>query len=110
MTTKREYFNAIKEIVADNEELTKFVEHELELLDKKTNSNSKKKTEKALADRVIMDEIVTVLNGRMTITEITKALDNKYSANKVSAMVKKLKDSGEVIRTEEKKVAYFEVA
>jgi DNA-binding transcriptional regulator GbsR (MarR family) len=66
-----------------------------------------------MADISIMNEILEVLttNGtRMTNGEITKALDNKYSANKVSAMVKKLKDGGDVIRTEEKKVAYFEVA
>ena len=35
--TKRDYFAQLKEIVKDNAELVAFIDHELELLNKKAN-------------------------------------------------------------------------
>ena len=49
-------------------------------------------------------------SGRLyTITEITKEMPfgTELSTQRVSALVRQLKESGKVVRTEEKRKAYF---
>ena len=75
--TKRDYFNALLGIaeVKANDELVKFIEHELELLAKK-NSSEKKPTAVQVANEGIKAVIVETLakNGKMmTISEMQKA-------------------------------------
>ena len=41
--TKREKFNMVLEMVKDNAELKEFIEHELELLEKKSGSSKETK-------------------------------------------------------------------
>ena len=48
--TKRENYTAIRAIVADNAELVAFIDHELELLDKKNSKRSDKPTAKQTAN------------------------------------------------------------
>ena len=43
--TKREYFAQLREVVADNPELVAFIDHEVELLNKKNSGNSQTKTQ-----------------------------------------------------------------
>ena len=72
------------------------------------------KTEKP-ENAEIRSAILEVLaNGKARISDITKGvnsiLESDYSSNKVSAQVTILKNEGTVVRTVEKKIAYFEVA
>ena len=39
--TKKEMFDAIRKVVIDNEEMVAFIDHEIELLDRKSNSPRK---------------------------------------------------------------------
>lgn len=76
--------------------------------DKKNSAKSAKVSEEQNA---VIAEIVAVMGDKpMTITEICKALDNKYANQRVSAYIKKLVESGQVVRTEDKRKAYFALA
>ena len=110
--TKREFFGEIKEIVKGNAELVAFIDHELELLDKKTSAKSTKVNTEQVE---LMDKIIDALNeiGRsVTISELQKenAEMAEYSNQKLSAMLKKLVDNKQVTKMIEKKKSYFMVA
>lgn len=108
--TKREYFAKLKSIVSDNAELVAFIDHEVELLDKK-NSAPRKPTTKQLDNEGYKATILANLEGKMTISEIVKSVfNNDLSNQKVSALVGQLVDDGVVVRTVEKRKAYFEKA
>ena len=109
--TKREFFGEIKEIVKGNAELVAFIDHELELLDKKTSAKSTKVNTEQVE---LMDKIVNALNeiGRsVTISELQKenAEMAEYSNQKLSAMLKKLVDNKQVTKMVDKKKSYFMV-
>ena len=107
--TKVEMFKAIM----DNYNLSKaeveFIEHEIELLEKK---NSSRKPTKAQAENEeIKAKILEVMEvGKAyTVTEIQKAVGLE-SNQKASALIRQLKESDLVIRKEEKGKAYFSLA
>lgn len=110
--TKRDLFLEVREVVAGNEELVAFVDHELELLNKKTSTKSTKVNEEQVA---LMEKIVNALNeiGRsVTISELQKenAEMAEYSNQKLSAMLKKLVDNKQVTKIVDKKKSYFTTA
>ena len=110
--TKREFFGEIREIVKENTELIAFIDHELELLDKKTSAKSTKVNTEQVE---LMNKIVNALNeiGRsVTISELQKenAEMAEYSNQKLSAMLKKLVDNKQVTKIVDKKKSYFMVA
>ena len=110
--TKREFFGEIKEIVKGNAELVAFIDHELELLDKKTSAKSTKVNTEQVE---LMGKIVNALNkiGRsVTISELQKenAEMAEYSNQKLSAMLKKLVDNKQVTKMIDKKKSYFMIA
>ena len=110
--TKREFFGEIREIVKENTELVAFIDHELELLDKKTSAKSTKVNTEQVE---LMRKIVNALNkiGRsVTISELQKenAEMAEYSNQKLSAMLKKLVDNKQVTKMVDKKKSYFMVA
>lgn len=113
--TKRDNFNKLLTIdaVIQDEQLVKFIEHELALLDKKSASHSTAKSANQKANDEIKKIIIDALAklGKSTITELqTKDEEmGKYSNQKLSALLKQLVDSKDVIRTLDKKKAYFEI-
>ena len=114
--TKRDYYNALLNIaeVKANDELVKFIEHELELLAKK-NSSEKKPTAVQMANEGIKSVIVETLaeNGKMmTISEMQKvnAELGEMSNQRISALVRQLMNDEKVVRVEEKRKAYFKIA
>lgn len=112
--TKREMYEAIKAKYDLTEDEVKFIDHELELLAKK-NSGEKKPTATQIANEGIKKDIVEYLEGvdkPKTVTEIMKGVDScaDLSNQRVSALVRQLKDNGTVVRTEEKGRAYFAIA
>ena len=110
--TKREMFEQIKSHLTDPAEVA-FVEHELELLAKK-NSGEKKPT----AQQVENDNIKTAIaegmtpNRLYTVTEIQKEIPEcaELSNQRVSALLRQMKDDGIITRTEDKRKAYFSIA
>ena len=111
--TKRDYFNILKgaypTTAEDYNEVIGFIDHELELLEKK-NSADKKPTATQVANEGIKTEIYNKMvanGGLMTITDIQKELDSELSNQRVSALVRQLVNDGKVERTEEKRKAYF---
>ena len=110
--TKRMRFEQIKSLVSDNEELVAFIDHEIELLDKK-NSRSGKPTKTQVENETIKNTIFNTLQiaGKpMTVTQLLAAEELKGLSNqKVSALLTQLRDVNKVVRTVEKKVAYYSI-
>lgn len=106
--TKREFFAELKAIVADNEELVAFIDHEVELLDNKRGKSSKP-TKTQVENEGIKARIVEYLNNTGEATRIKGLQDNgfDYSTSKLSALLKQLVDANKVEKFYEKKVAYF---
>lgn len=107
--TKKDLFLEVREVVAGNEELVAFIDHELELLNKKASTKSTKVNDEQVA---LMEKIVNALNeiGRgVTISELQKenAEMAEYSNQKLSAMLKKLVDNKQVTKIVDKKKSYF---
>lgn len=112
--TKRDNFNALLgiEAVKADEALVAFIEHEIELLDKK-NSADKKPTATQVANKGIKETLVASMEAgkRYTVTELLKAVGDEALTNqKVSALLRQLVAEGAVIKTEDKRKSYFEVA
>ena len=108
--TKREMFEQIKSHLTDPAEVA-FVEHELELLAKK-NSGEKKPTAQQVANESLKQTIIEVLTdngGLMTVTDVQKSCEelSVLSNQRVSALLRQLKDDGKVERVEDKRKAYF---
>lgn len=110
--TKRERFGEIKEIVEGlgRTDLVEFVNHELELLDKKASSKTMTASQKENAEiKTKIVEKLVELGRSITISELQKEGFENYSNQKLSALLKQLVDTKEVVRTTDKKKAYFGV-
>ena len=111
--TKKIFYNELLEIVKGNVELETFINHELELLDKKSNSKTPSKTQ--IENENIKDTILNVLVNcakELTITDI-QAQDTalaELSNQKISALLTQLIKEQKVVRIVDKKKAYFKVA
>lgn len=111
--TKREMFEVIATAMADNEEVVNFCTHEVELLDRKKDYKSSKPSKKSIENEAIKAEIVEVLRrseAPLTIKEINETLGKGFTSQKVSALLSQLIKADEVVKTYEKKVAYFGLA
>ena len=113
--TKRTQFNALLNLadVKANPDLVAFIEKEIALLDKK-NSSEKKPTSTQLANQTIKAAILETMEQgtQYTITELIKLVPNcaDMTNQRVSALVRQLKDENVVVRTEVKGKAYFSLA
>ena len=116
--TKRERFAQLMAIVetsnvANATELKEFIEHEVELLNKK-NSRSGKPTKTQVENEAVKAQIVSILKrvGKpMTVTQLLSESELAGLSNqKISALLTQLRESGKVMRTVEKKVAYYSMA
>lgn len=113
--TKREKFELLANLaeVKGNPILAEFVEHELELLAKKNASGTAKQTATQKANEniksAIVEEMAEEPNRMFTISEMIKCFEccHELSLPKVTALVGQLVTSGMVVRTEEKRKAYF---
>lgn len=72
--------------------------------------SSDKPTKKQMENEVIKEEIAGVLanvDAPIRIGDIVTALGDRYTPNKVSAMLRQMREADKVERTYEKKIAYF---
>ena len=110
--TKRDYFNELKGLVANREDLVNFINHELELLDRKASVKTPSKTqvENESIKNVIV-ETLKELNKPSTITDIQNAnVDlGSLSNQKISALLTQLVNANVITRVVDKKKAYFSV-
>lgn len=110
--TKRERFESLLKIPAVSADpgLVDFINHELELLAKK-NSADKKPTTQQVANDGIKQAILEGMedNRLYTVTEIQKSVPAcaELSNQRVSALLRQLKDDKLITRTEDKRKAYF---
>lgn len=113
--TQRDYFNEIIVLAEANDrtDIADFARGRIEVLDRKGGKTSAKRVAEVEANEALVLEALTEVGKPVTISELVKSATNEVaemSGQKVSAYLKKLKDSGKVVRTVEKKVAYFAVA
>ncbi len=116
--TKRERFEEIKALVADKPELVEFLDHEIELLARKTSKSANPTP--AQKDAIAVGEIVKDILAEcedtrgMTVGSIlkderiasyTKADGNSVSSQMLTAIF--TKNPKDFVRTVEKKVAYY---
>lgn len=117
-TTKREYYTILLgiEAVANNPELKAFIENEISLLDKKSNSSGDKKpTARQTENAGLKEAILNYLrqSDPATITDLMKnvpelAAIEKLTNQRTSAIVRQMVDVDKTVeRLVEKRVAYF---
>ena len=98
--TKKEWFAVLANIVEASEmenkaEALVFINHEVELLEKKSAKSGATKTQK--------ENVGIMASIKAALGEVGKAVT-------ISALLKKLVESGEVVKTTEKKKSYFSLA
>ena len=108
--TKKEFFNEILEVVKDNAELVEFVNHEIELLNKKSarRGETAKQKENNEYIKLILDELIVSENA-LTISEIQENVTelSGLKNQKMSALLTKLVNEGKVDRIKDKKITRF---
>ncbi len=115
--TKRDNFNALLAIpaVAENSALVEFINHEIELLDKK-NSAERKPTPKQVENAGFKADIVAYMepNTQYLSADLAKSVPSIVAAgisgNRVTAMLTQLVNEGTLVRTEDKRKNYYSLA
>ena len=115
--TKRDRYNELLGIpaVAANDELVEFINHELELLDKK-NTAERKPTAKQVANEGYKQNILNWMEpDRLYLAaEIAKGVPeivaDGVTAGTVTALLTQLYKAGSLTRTEDKRKNYYALA
>lgn len=113
--TKKENFTTLLTLaeVKANPQLVDFINHEIELLNRKAGSGDRKKTPVQIANDSFKEAILDGMTAgrKYTISELQKEIPAIASAElsnqRVSALVRQLKEDKLVERVEEKGKAYF---
>ena len=110
--TKKENFEKVLEFIpVENVELVEFIKKEIDALERKSNTKSKAEKEKAAANESLKSALLRALSDfgePVTVTQLMNCEEfTGLSNQKLSAMLRQMKLEGSVIRTEEKKKAYF---
>ena len=125
ITKKENFENLLKiEEVKNNADLVEFINHEIDLLNKKSASRKLGTTKASKQNEEIMQKIKEVLAKQDEAIMIKDLLKNTelsvytyedkdevktLTSQKISALIKKMLDNGEVKRTVEKGNAYFSI-
>ena len=116
--TKKDWFATIRAMVEGSgnereDEILAFIDHEVELLEKKSSKSGQPKTQKENVEVVAkIENALREVGKAVTITELQTASEemSAYSNQKLSALLKQIVSKGTVVRTEDKKKAYFSLA
>ena len=112
--TKREVIKMMmnEEVVKTNPTYVAYLENELALLDKKAQNKKATKTQEQNIGikATILKVLATIGSG--TVTDIQNGNEelSALSNQKVSALVRQLVESGEVVKTVDKKKSIFSLA
>lgn len=109
--TKKEMFAEIRKVVADNAEMVAFIDHEVELLNRKGNT-SRKPTKTQVENDGFKADILAALaevDTPVTIKGLCEICDSiaGLTNQRITHMLTDLRKDGKVARTYIKKVAYF---
>ncbi len=121
--TKRENFANIENFLRENgkDEWADVMAHEIELLAKKSGSTSAKRDEEVDKFLDLIRDVLAECSNALgmqcgaiakdsRIAEFEWADKKETSPQRVSAMLKKLVDCGDVVKTTDKKITYFRLA
>lgn len=111
--TKKEMFAVIREAVINNEEMVAFIDHEIELLNKKS-SGVRKPTKVQLENEGFKGDIVaalTAIDKPVTIKELCEVCPSiaELSNQRITHLLTDLRKKGAVARNYVKKVPYFAI-
>ena len=112
--TKREIIGMMmkEEVIKANPTYVAYLENELALLDKKAQNKKATKTQEQNVGikATILEVLATIGSG--TVTDIQNGNEelSALSNQKVSALVRQLVESGEVVKTTDKKKSIFSLA
>ena len=112
--TKREVIGMMmkEEVVKANPTYVAYLENELALLDKKAQNKKATKTQEqnVCIKATILKVLATIGSG--TVTDIQNGNEelSALSNQKVSALVRQLVESGDVVKTTDKKKSIFSLA
>ena len=119
--TKRDYFEMIKGICGDREDIVNFCDHEIELLSRKNSKSGATKTQKENIQvaEMLIEELAKV-GTAVTITDLMNKSEviktyrlengNTLSNQKISAIFKQLVDTNKIVKVTDKKKSYFSIA
>ena len=112
--TKREVIGMMmnEEVVKANPTYVAYLENELALLDKKASNKKATKTqeENEGIKATILEVLATIGSGTVTDIQNGNAELSTLSNQKVSALVRQLVESGDVVKTVDKKKSIFSLA
>lgn len=120
--TKKDYFNALLNIpeVGTNTELVAFIEHELELLERKSEkkANGEKKLTATQIENEKLKEIILEFmepNTLYSIAELQKKVSelSDLSNQKIASLLRQMlpeNGTGELVRVEDKRKVYYKLA
>ena len=114
--TKREMFAMVSAVVEKAEvenkaEMLNFINHEIELLEKKSSKSGQSKTQKE--NEILKEEIfveLSKLGEKVTVSEfqsVTRFAPPEFSNQKISALLNQLEKAGRVHKEVIKKKSYF---
>ena len=110
--TKVDMFKAIMDKYDLSASEVEFINHEIELLEKKNGNRKPTKAQEenggyksAILNGMESDKLYTITDLIKSIPEISDLTNQR-----VSALVRQLKEDGSVVRTESKGKAYFNLA
>ena len=112
--TQREWFNEAITLAEANgrDDMADFFRGRIEVLDKKTASRSQTKNQEA--NETIKEIIIDTLRslGSGTVSEVRQANEelSKYENQKISALMRQLKNAEKVTKTTDKKKSIFSLA
>ena len=112
--TKREVIGMMmnEEVIKANPTYVAYLKNELALLDKKAQNKKATKTqEQNVGIKATILEVLTTI-GSGTVTDIQNGNEelSTLSNQKVSALVRQLVESGDVVKTTDKKKSIFSLA
>ena len=109
--TQRDFYNEILNGYALTDEQKEFIKGRIAQLDKKSTSSKGKETATQKANAELKDKILAEMESgkAYTISDMLKSLEccAELSNQKVSAVMKQLVESYRVVRTEDKRKAFF---
>jgi hypothetical protein len=109
--TQRDFYNEILNGYALTDEQKEFIKGRIAQLDKKASASSGKQTATQKANVELKDKILAEMESgkAYTISDMLKAFEccADLSNQKVSAIMKQLVESYLVVRTEDKRKAFF---
>lgn len=109
--TQKDFYNEILNGYALTDEQKEFIKGRIAQLDKKSTSSSGKQTATQKANAELKDKILAEMESdkAYTISDMLKNLEccAELSNQKVSAVMKQLVDAHLVVRTEDKRKAFF---